>query len=460
MTDSSFAILDPAAGISGDMLLGALIGAGAPVAWLEGLPARLGFPEVSVRVRPVDRAGVTAMKVDVLLPGGQTEQVESGAGAAGHAHAHGSGHDHAHGHVHHPMPHTHARSEGHAHHGDHGHDHHHHDHHGHGPHRHLGDLLAIVDRAPLSPWVRARARRAFELLGEAEGRVHGCAPEAVALHEVAALDAVVDIVGGVEGFEQLGITRIHHRPVAVGNGWVRGAHGVMAVPAPATTLLLEGIEIGPDGPVQGEATTPTGAALLRALSEGPAPARWRHQRTAWGAGSRNPGHYANVLRLLVATTVAEAGEVTCLATDLDDLSPEYVEPLREALAEAGALDVQCWPTQMKKGRPGFRLEAIALPADADRVAQALLRHSTSGGLRRWRAERQVLARRELALPMDGGPAVRVKLLDAPGGVRAKPEYEDVAALARRTGRPAHELARELTNRALAEAGAPVPHPES
>jgi hypothetical protein len=426
MSDGRFAILDPAAGISGDMLLGALIAAGAPRTWLEGVPARLGFPDVTIRVGTVDRGGLSATKVDVVLPGGVTELP---ADVPAHAHGH---HDHDHHHHAHP-------ERGH----DHAHDH------AHAPHRHVGELIAIVERAPLSAWVRERAVRALRLLGDAEGRVHGQPAEQVALHEVGAIDALVDIVAGIEGFEQLGVTRVYNRPVAVGSGWVRAAHGMMAVPTPATAILLEGIEIGPDGPVRGEATTPTGAVLLRVLSEGPPPARWRPIGAgAWGAGTRNPDGYANALRLVLAAPVHEAGEVVILATDLDDLSPEYLDPLREALFAAGALDVQIWATQMKKGRTGFRIEVTTAVAEADRVAEALLRHSTTAGLRRWTAERTTLPRHEVSLEVAGGISVRVKIVDAPDGPRAKPEYEDVAALARRTGRPAYQLAKELQDAAL------------
>jgi len=417
MADGRFAILDPAAGISGDMLLGALVAAGAPAEWLGGLPARLGVPEVSVRVEPVDRCGIRAIKVSVVLPGGAEEHPSEVV------------HDH------------------HAH--DHRHDHHAHSHAHGGPHRHVGDLIAAVERAPLSAWVRERAVRAFRLLGEAEGRVHGVPPEAVALHEVGALDALVDIVGAIEGFERLGITRIYNRPVAVGSGWVRAAHGVIPVPAPATALLLEGVDVAPNGPVAGEAVTPTGAVLLRVLSQGAPPARWRAVAAgAWGAGGRNPAEYPNALRLLIAEPAVEAGEVVVLSTDLDDLSPEYLDPLREALLAAGAMDVQVWATQMKKGRTGFRVEAVVAAADADRVADAFFRHSTTAGVRRQPAERVTLARRELQVEAADGTRVRVKVLDAPDGLRMKPEYDDVAALARRTGQPAHEVARDLRDRAF------------
>lgn len=407
MSDGRFAILDPAAGISGDMMLGALVAAGAPVPWLQAVPARLGFPEVRVEVASVARSGINATKVDVVLPGGLKEEPSD------------------------LDPHGHG---GHAHHG--------------GAHRHIGELIGIVERANLSPWARERAVRAFRLLGEAEGRVHGMPAERVPLHEVGAVDALVDIVAGIEGFEQLGITQVYNRPLALGRGWVRAAHGTMPVPAPATTILVEGLEITTDGPVGGEATTPTGAVLLRVLSSGTPPARWRAvQGGAWGAGTRNPAEYPNALRLIVAAAAAEAGEVVLLSADLDDLSPEYLEPLREALFAAGALDVQVWTTQMKKGRTGFRIEVTA-PPEAESVTAALFRHSTTAGIRRQTAERVTLPRRELEVTSADGTAVRVKVLEGPGGPRVKPEYEDVAALARRTGQPAHEVARDLHNRAL------------
>jgi uncharacterized protein (TIGR00299 family) protein len=411
MPDGRFAILDPVAGISGDMLLGALLAAGASPEWLEGLPARLGFPEVTIEIESVDRCGVQATKVNVRLAGGVQEHPSEVIEPHGH------------------------RPEAHA--GN------------HGPHRHIGDLIALVERAPLSNWVQERAVRAFQLLGEAEGRIHGMPADQVALHEVGAVDALVDIVGGIEGFEQLGITRVYNRPVSVGSGWVRAAHGALPVPAPATSILLEGIEVGPNGPVTGEATTPTGAVLLRVLSAGAPPARWRvAEAGAWGAGGRNPENYPNALRLILASAAPEAGEVVLLATDLDDLSPEYLDPLREALFIAGALDVQIWAAQMKKGRVGFRIEVTVAPAEADQAVAALFRHSTTAGIRRQVAERVTLARREVQVTSADGFAVRVKVLEGPDGPRLKPEYEDVAAVARRTGQPAHEVARDLHYRAL------------
>src|SRR6266566_1110281 len=376
------AILDPAAGISGDMTLGALLSLGVPVSWLEELPKRLGLDGVAVAVRDVRRTGIMCKQIEFAIP------------------------DQPHG-------------------------------------RHVGALVRLVEQAPVSDWVKQRAVRAFQLVGEAEGRVHAVAPEKVHLHEVGAVDAVLDIVGGIEGFEKLGVEAVYHFPVAVGQGWVETAHGQLPVPAPATAILLEGVEIAAGGPVIGEATTPTGAALLRVLSSGAPPERWRMVGSGWGAGQRDPKHYPNALRILFAEQAAEAGRVALLATDVDDMSPEYVEPLRQALVAAGALDVQTWPVQMKKGRSGFRVEVVAPEELAEVVTAALFRHSTTAGVRRWIAERATLARRQVTVQLTPEVTVRVKVLEQPDaeGVRVKPEYDDVLAAARVLGRPPLEVAR-------------------
>ena len=405
MTRQRIAIIDPAAGISGDMLLGGLLALGAPEAWLRGLPARLGYPGVLVDIARVDRSGLSATKVTVRLPDGSHE---------GPAQLHG-----------HPRPHSHGHASA-------AHDHH-----------HVAELIERIARAPLSSRVRQRAIAAFRLLAEAEGRVHGVPPEKVALHEVGAIDAVVDIVGAMEGFEQLGVTGIYSRPLALGTGWVHATHGAMPVPAPATALLVEGLEIATGGPVTGEATTPTGAVLLRVLSEGPPPARWRATGTGWGAGERDPHEYPNALRITLAEPVEEAGEIVVLATDIDDMTPEFLEPLRTALFDAGAVDVQVWATQGKKGRMGFRVEALAPPPLAEAVTSAFFRNSTTIGVRRTVAERTLLPRRLEEIPTEDGSGVRVKYSEAPNGLRWKPEIDDVQALARRQGRSALEVAGEL-----------------
>jgi len=378
------AILDPAAGISGDMTLGALLALGVPPAWLEELPRRLQLEGVTVAIRDVQRAGVGCKQVEFTIP----------------AQPHG---------------------------------------------RHVGELLRLVERAPLSRWVKERALRAFRLVGEAEGKVHGVPPEQVHLHEVGAVDAVLDIVGAIEGFERLGVDAIYSWAPALGTGWVEAAHGRLPVPSPATLILLEGFEVASGGPVEGEGTTPTGAVLLRVLSQGRPPGRWRPTGSGWGAGGRNPQHYPNALRIVVAEAAEEAGRVALLATDVDDMTPEYVEPLRQALVAAGALDVQTWPVQMKKGRSGFRIEVMAPEDRMDGVTAALFRHSTTAGVRRWVAERATLPRRQVTVQLGPDIHVRVKVLDQPDGsaVRLKPEYDDVLAAAEALGRPPLEVARAV-----------------
>ncbi len=256
---------------------------------------------------------------------------------------------------------------------------------------------------------------------------------------------MLDIVGSIEGFEELGVERVYNWPVALGSGWVDAAHGRLPVPAPATAVLLEGVRVTTGGVVEGEATTPTGATLVRVLSEGPPPPRWRVVASGWGAGQRDPATYANALRVIVGEDADEAGRVIVLAADVDDMSPEYVEPLRQALTAAGAFDVETWPVHMKKGRVGFRIEVVAPESFADQVTAALFRHSTTAGVRRSVAERATLTRREIAVRLAADVTVRVKVLEQPDGERLKAEYDDVLAAAQALGKPALEIARGRPN---------------
>jgi pyridinium-3,5-bisthiocarboxylic acid mononucleotide nickel chelatase len=453
MSGQRFAIIDPAAGVSGDMLLGALVDVGLPREWLAGLPQRLGLEDVTVDCADVMRAGIRATKVTVRLGGA----IEGPADVLLTETEQGHHHPDREGSADHPHHHHHHHHDGERHPADHD---------GH-PHRHVGELMEMIARADLTPSVRLRATAAFRLLAAAESTVHGVAPDDVALHEVGALDALVDIVGAIEGFEQLGLADVRRRPLTLGSGWVRTAHGVLPVPTPATQLLVEGLDVGPNGPVTGEATTPTGAALLQVLTSSAPGGAWRAVKSGWGAGSRDPAGYPNALRIVVAEPVTVGGdEIVTLVADLDDLNPEYLDPLKDALLAAGAVDVQSWATQGKKGRTGFRVEALAPAAAAGGVTDAFFRHSSTGGVRRWRADRTTLERELWELETDDGARVRVKTLHGPDGVRVKPEFDDVVAAARRTGRPAHELSRKYLDLALRQVRAghggeqPVPKKES
>jgi uncharacterized protein (TIGR00299 family) protein len=383
------AILDPFAGISGDMILGALVDLGVDRAWLESLPRRLGLSDVKVEIGRVIRCSVAATKVSFVIQGGHKDM---------HGH-----HDHGHA---------------------------------------VSGLVKRIEQADLSDTVKLKAAHAFELLGEAEGSVHGIDPAEVHLHEVGAVDALLDIVGAVEGFELLGTGAIYGLPVAVGRGWVDAAHGALPVPAPATMILLEGIDVRVGGPVVGEATTPTGATLVRVLSDGPPPSAWRVSGTGWGAGDRDPPEYPNVLRILLAERAPEAGITEIIATDVDDMSPEYLEPLRQAALEAGAVDCQVWPTQGKKGRVSLRIEAVVPLEAGEQVAEALFANSSTTGIRRWTATRNTLVRRELEVEPSKGLRERVKVSEGPNGPRTKAEFDDVVMVAKETGMSPIEVARK------------------
>lgn len=385
------AILDPAAGISGDMTLGALIAVGLERSWLEDLPPRLGLPEVAVEIEAVKRCSVAVTKVNFIFPDNHLAKHAPGGETHGHS---------------------------------------------------IAGLIERVRQAQVTDTVRDKAVRAFRLLGEAEGRVHGVPAEAVHLHEVGSADALLDIVGAIDGFERLGVDAVYNTPVALGDGWVDTEHGRLPVPAPATLALLEGIPVRSGGPVSGEATTPTGAVLVRVMSSGPPPVSWRVTRSGWGGGNRDPKEYPNALRLILGEQSPEAGTTEVITADIDDLTPEYVEPLREALLAAGAVDCQVWPTHGRKGRMSLRIEAVVPVGRSDTVADAMFAHSSSAGLRWWPVLRRTLVRRFLEVEPAPGCRVRVKVREGPTGSRMKAEYDDVVAAARRSGLAPIDLARQ------------------
>lgn len=394
---NKIALIDPAAGASGDMLLGALLDLDTDRKWLEDLPGRMAFDGVDVEISSVTRCSLAATRVTFRIDGVAEDS-------------------------------DHLSST----------------HHG----RHVSDLVALVRAAALSAGVKEKAVRAFTLIGEAEAAVHGMKPEDVHLHEVGAIDAVLDIVGVLEGFERLGVDEVYTLPVALGDGWVNTAHGNLPVPAPATANILAGLDVVTGGPVHGEATTPTGAALLRVLSRGEPPERWRISKTGWGAGTRDPEGYPNALRIIIGESAPESALIEIIATDVDDLQPEYIEPMRDALLKAGALECVVWPTQGKKGRVSFRIEAYSTLADADRITRELFRHSTTAGIRRNRVLRTTVARSSVSVELSPAVAVRVKVLDGPDRNRLKAEYDDVLVAAGKLGRPAIEIARQAENLAV------------
>jgi hypothetical protein len=390
------AVLDPYSGIAGDMLLGALIAVGLDADWLRALPAMLGLEGVTVDVRPVQRAGIGAVKVDFEIP---------------------------------PQPHG----------------------------RHLSHIRKLVAAAGAVPGpVREAADRVFTLIAEQEAEIHGTTVERVHLHEVGAVDAILDVVGGVWGLHLLGVSRVFCGPIQMGDGFVRAAHGVLPVPAPATLRILEGLRVrpGPDG--AGELVTPTGAALARVLSAGLPPREYVPVRSGFGAGTREFADRANALRVVLADLPVAADDaresLTVLAADVDDMTGEQLADAGERLRAAGALDVVLLQTLMKKGRPGVRLEVLARPEDARELESRILVHTTTIGVRRSSVARRALPRTSVVVDV-GGHAVGVKASRTPdGGVRYKAEHDDVAAAARASDRPYAEVAAQAVEVARAQAG--------
>jgi uncharacterized protein (TIGR00299 family) protein len=372
------AYLDCAGGVSGDMLIAALLDAGAPEEALRAVPGRLGLEGVDVSLVRVERHGIGALHLDVVS---------------------GEGH-----------------------------------HHGHRSWRLIREQL---ETAELVDSVRERAIAVFQRLATVEGRIHGVPAEDIGFHELGAVDTLVDVVGAVSLLEELGVRRLECSPLPMGHGVVRAAHGVLPLPAPATAELLVGAPVfGVD--IEAELVTPTGAALASTLADawGPLPAMTL-ERIGYGAGSADFPERANLVRVLLgrgALRPAEADhDVALLETNLDDLSPELVPDSVERCYAAGALDVWTAPVAMKKGRPGIVLSALTRPETEAAVARAILEETTALGVRVSRLHRYELEREERMVDVDGRQ-VRVKLGLLDGRiVNVKPQHDDCAAVASVTG---------------------------
>lgn len=422
--------LDCFSGAAGDMIAGALLDAGAPFDTLARAVDSLGLEDVRVSSERVDRSGIGAVKFRVTVGG------EAADGRAGDGHGHGHAHDHGH-------THDQAHEHDHGHHRDHGgapgHEEQHdraqpHDH-DHAHHRGLPEIEAIVDRSSLSPAGKARASRLFRRLAEVEAGIHQVPVEEVHLHEVGAVDSIVDVVAAVRALEWLAPDRVVASALNVGSGTVECAHGVLPVPAPATAELLRGVPVYAEGP-PAELVTPTGALLVTEYADayGPAPPM-RIERIGYGAGARNPAGRPNVLRALLGEG-AETGaveRVVVLECQIDDMNPQLYGALMDRLAAAGALDVFYAPVQMKKNRPGTLVTVVAPPGRREVLADILFRESTTIGLRVTETDRERLDRESVAVETPIG-AVRVKVARRGGAIRnAAPEFEDCARLAAERG---------------------------
>jgi len=362
------AYIDCIGGVAGDMLLGALIDAGATVE----LPD-LGIDGLRIELGKADRHGINATTVTVKGAPGQ-------------------------------------------------------------PHRHWSSIRDQIDAAQLPSRAKQRAQHAFERLAIAEGRIHGIAPEDVHFHEVGAVDAIGEVVGVALALESLGIDEVICSPLPFGRGFVTAAHGRLPLPAPATLTLLEGAPIhGVDIPM--ELVTPTGAALVASLatSFGAIPAM-TVEGSGYGAGTRDLEQLPNVVRVIFGSN-ARTGGVKLIEANLDDFLPELAPDAAEAAFAAGALDVWTTPIQMKRGRPAFTLSALARPADERAVAEALLRETSTLGVRIAHLDRIELDRESFTVEVNG-ERVRVKVGKLDGRiVNLAPEHADCERAAHVSGEP-------------------------
>ena len=396
-------------GAAGDMILGALIDAGTPLDGIRSALGRLAISADTVWTERVTRAGVSATKFHV--------RGESGAAHHEHAHAHSHSHQHASDPTHH-----HASDPSH-------------------PHRTLAEINRLIDGSGLSPAGKDRAKGLFERLGQVEAAIHGTTLDKVHLHEVGALDSIVDIVGAVWALEELGVRKVSASPLNVGGGTVRSAHGLYPVPAPATLRLLEGVPIY-SGQPQAELVTPTGALLVSgyATEFGGIPPM-RVSATGYGAGSRDFHDTPNVIRVLVGDADAGAPRqsVVVIETEIDDMNPQIFGVLMDRLLAEGALDVFYTPIQMKKNRPGTLLSVIAPPERRGRLVGTIFREATTLGVRYREMARECLDRDTLVVTTSLGP-VRVKLARLDGEVlNASPEFDDCVRLAAERGLPVKEV---------------------
>lgn len=446
------AYLECFSGISGDMLLGALLHAGVSEELLHRTVAGLNIG-AELRVSRVDRSGISATKVDVVVDGNVLDEANHERHDHHHSHVqepYGDHHHHAHDHEHHHHSHDHEH--------EHHHEHHHDHEHSHG--RSLSVIREIINKAEIPERARRTAIRAFELLGEAESQIHNVPVESIHFHEVGAVDAIVDIVCAAVGCNALGVDGFICSPLNVGGGTVQCAHGEFPVPAPATLALLKGVPVYSSG-VNAELVTPTGAALLRAIdcrfSEFP---QMTVESVGYGAGTRNPKGKPNVLRISVGELVEQHKPlftdqdshqtVMVLETTIDDLSPQVLGYVSEKLLSEGALDVFIVPAQMKKNRPGSLLTVLCDKENAQRMRKILFSETSTIGVRTREERRDCLEREIVSVNTQWG-GVRVKEARLNGVVtNAAPEYEDCRRIAEENGLPLKQVQLEVVSTYLVQ----------
>ncbi|WP_447977910.1 nickel pincer cofactor biosynthesis protein LarC [Candidatus Nitrospira bockiana] len=373
-------------GISGDMTLGALVDAGLPLKSLAHALKDLRLDGYRLRAKSVTRGGLEATKVDVQIDRGLARPLS------------------------------------------------------------LSRIERLIRESGLPQRVKDQGHRVFRRLAEAEGLAHRVRPADVVFHEVGVIDSLVDVIGSLLGCHLLGVTRVTASPVNLGSGLIDSSHGTLPAPGPAVAALSRGLPVYSAGPAR-ELTTPTGLALLATLTAefGPLPLM-RPQAIGYGAGSADPAGWPNVLRVfLAADPPVESGErdtIVRIETNIDDLTPQVYETVMERLFAVGAVDVTLTAVIMKHGRPGIVLTALAPPPKSGAVVEALLRETSTIGVRVQEIARWVLPRRSETVRTPSGP-VRMKVVElGQGRTKASPEYVDCRRIAEQTGRPVREILEE------------------
>jgi pyridinium-3,5-bisthiocarboxylic acid mononucleotide nickel chelatase len=485
---------DPCSGVAGDMTVAALVSAGVPDKVVRDAVKAMGVAGLKVGFEERKRGAFVGLGFRVDWPGKEDGDGHGHGHDHEHGHGHDHGHDHGHGHGHdHDHDHGHGHDHGHDHDHDHGHDHghdhdhdhdhghdhdHDHDHgqghdhdHGHGhedghararggaraagahEHRGYAEIRRLLRAAALDVEAKKLAADIFARIATVEAALHGADIEKVAFHEVGAWDSIADIVGAAAAIAWLEPSSVSSTPPVLGSGVIHTAHGLMPVPAPATTALLRGLPVSSEG--KGELTTPTGAAILAAVvTSFGAPPPMRLHAQGFGAGTREFADRPNVLRVILGEALGRAlppsaPEIVCVSANIDDMSPQLAEPLMGALFDAGALDVWFVPILMKKGRPALEVSALAEPAVLSAVEGAFFAHSTTLGVRRQVLQRTVLDRAFAKVQTEFGE-VQVKLAARDGEVfGATPEFDDCRRLAARAKVPVRRVIAEASAAAFA-----------
>ena len=474
--------LDCFSGISGDMTVGALCDLGVKPSTFEWELSKLEIGDFHMHFERKKRQNLEGVKFGIHSGSTHTHDQDEDPDEHGqvHVHHHGHAHEHSHGeeHVHEHTPgeehglahdrHGHMHEEdhdhsGHSHEHDAGHEHAH-DHHGHRhshepQHEHIHQhalhggrsyqqIRALIEGSDLSDFVRQHALSIFHRIAVAEAKIHGAPVEAIAFHEVGALDSIADIVCACVGIEELGVEKIFVGPLADGRGWVDCAHGRFPIPAMATLEVLRGITAVGQIDEPYEFITPTGAAIAAEFGEsfGVMP-RMKVEKIGYGLGSRQLPDRPNALRAVLGELEETASTSTGYATDtvtqietnIDDLSPEITGALLDRLLEAGALDAFFTPAQMKKNRPGVLLSALCEPEAVERVCDLIFTETSSFGVRLTEKKRLKLERRIEKVETPHG-TISVKLGFKDGRLlQVAPEYESCRSAAGRTGRSLRDI---------------------